>query len=198
MVAPAEATTSYYTGASGETSFDTAIAGLTLLDPLLTFSSGDLSAGVGILNASGTGIDFLGFDGGFPGFGALGFTMISGKPTATNGGEVVKVNFPAGSIYAFGIHIGGTGNWCIDLTATGPCAYNLPNTAPAVQFFGFVSDAPVSASLYIHYLSGSPTIALADFGAYGPASVPEPRSILLTGLGLIIWPLLRWRRRQVA
>ena len=43
LVAPAEATTSYYTGASGETSFDTAVAGLTLLDPALTFSCGDLA-----------------------------------------------------------------------------------------------------------------------------------------------------------
>ena len=62
LVVPAEATTSYYTGASGETSFNAAVGGLTLLDPALTFSAGDLASGVGLLNASGTGIDFLGFD----------------------------------------------------------------------------------------------------------------------------------------
>jgi len=201
LVAPAEATTSYYIGPSGplgETSFTTAVAGLTLLDPALTFSSGDLSPGVGILNASGTGIDFLGFDTNFTCCGALGFTMISGKPTATNAGEVVKVTLPAASIYAFGIHIANTGNWCIDLTATGPCAYNIPNTSPAVQFFGFVSDAPVSAPLYIHYATGSPTIVLSNFKAYGAASdpVPEPRTMLLVGLGLITLPLVAQKTRR--
>ena len=59
LVAPAEATTSYYTGSSGESSFNTAVAGLTLMDPALTFSG--TPGSTGLLNASGTGIDFLGF-----------------------------------------------------------------------------------------------------------------------------------------
>ena len=199
LVAPAEATTSYYTGSSGETSFNTAVAGLTLLDPALTFSSGDLSPGVGLLNASGTGIDFLGFDTAFSGCcGPLGFTVNAGQLTATQD-ELVKINLPVAGIYAFGIHIASTdGNWCVDLTATGPCAYNIPNTSPAVQFFGFVSSAPVSAPLYIHYASGNPTLVLANFKAYGAGAdpVPEPRTMLLVGLGLITLPLVRQKTRR--
>lgn len=199
LAVPAEATTTYYTGASGETLFNTAVGGLTLLDPALTFSSGDLSPGVGLLNASGTGIDFLGFDGGFPGFGPLDFTVNLGKLTATNGGEVVKIDFPATGVYAFGIHIAepsGTGNWCIDLTSTGPCAYNVFSSGPSnVQFFGFVSNAPITAPLYIHYASGSPTIVLTNFEAFSDP-VPEPRTMLLVGLGLISLPLVPQKTRR--
>lgn len=199
LVVPAEATTTYYTGASGETLFNTAVGGLTLLDPALTFSSSDLSPGVGLLNASGTGIDFLGFDGGFPGFGPLGFTVNTGKLTATNAGEVVEINLPAAGVYAFGIHIAvtsSTGNWCIDLTATGPCAYNVFDSSSAdQQFFGFVSNAPVTASLYIHPLTGSPTIVLTNFEAFSNP-VPEPRTMLLVGLGLLILPLVPEKTRQ--
>jgi hypothetical protein len=201
LVMPAEATTSYYVGSSAEASFTTAVGGLTLLDPALTFSSGDLSPGVGILNASATGIDFLGFDGGFPGFGQLGFTMISGNPTATNQGEVAEVTFPASGIYAFGIHLtmtSGTGvNWCLSATPSLSACDNsvLNSTTSNIQFFGIVSDAPITAPLYIRPQSGSPTLVLTNFEAFGPSQVPEPRTMLLVGLGLIILPLLRRSQR---
>jgi hypothetical protein len=200
LVVPAEATTSYYTGASGETSFNTAVGSLTLMDPSLTFSSSDLSPGVGLLNASGTGIDFLGFDGGFPGFGPLDFTVNTGKLTATNGGEVVEISFPAAGIYALGIHIStvsGLGNWCIDITTTG-CSYNVVETAPATVFFGVVSTAPITAPLFIHPATGSPQIVLTNFEAYGAGSspVPEPRTMLLVGLGLVIFPLVQQKTRR--
>ena len=62
----------------------------------------------------------------------------------------------------------------------------LTNLSPAdVQFIGFVSDVPVSASLYIHYPNLSPTMVLTNFEAFGPAPVPEPRTWLLVGLGLL-------------
>jgi hypothetical protein len=67
-----------------------------------------------------------------------------------------------------------------------------------VQFVGFVSDLPVNASLYIHYPSLSPTLVLTNFEAYGPATVPEPRTILLVGLGLVILPLLRPKMNPAA
>jgi hypothetical protein len=199
LVVPAEATTSYYTGASGETSFNAAVGGLTLLNPALTFSAGDLSPGVGLLNASGTGIDFLGFDTAFNLNIPLGFAVSSGKLIATNQAELVQINFPAASVYAFGIHIAvtsSTGNWCIDLTPTGPCAYNVfDSSASDQQFFGFVSNAPVSAPLYIHPLTGNPTIVFTNFEAFGPSEVPEPRTWFLVGLGLITLPLLRRSQR---
>lgn len=204
LMVPAEATTTYYAGSSAESPFNTAVGGLTLLDPALTFSSGDLSPGVGILNASGTGIDFLGFDTAYSGCcGPLGFTMIAGKPTATNAGEVVQINFPAAGVYAFGIHVATTsssGNWCIDFTPTlpGACAYNFIDTSSSdQQFFGFVSNAPVNASLYLHPLNGgSPVLVLPDFEAFGPSQVPEPRTMLLVGLGLLILPLIRRKRNS--
>jgi len=191
LVLPAEATTTYYTGASGETSFNSAVGGLTLLNPALTFS-GDLEPN-GLLNASGTGIDFLGFDTAFIFNSPQGFTISSGKLVASQA-EVTAINFPAAGVYAFGIHItvtSGSANWCVDATKTG-CTASVTNVSPAdVQFIGFVSDLPVSASLYIHYPSLNPTMVLTNFEAFGPSEAPEPRTWLLVGLGLIILPLLR-------
>ena len=70
-------------------------------------------------------------------------------------GEVVKIDFPATGIYAFGIHItepSGTGNWCIDLTPRDRALTTSSAAGPSnVQFFGFVSNAPITAPLYIHY-----------------------------------------------
>jgi hypothetical protein len=57
-----------------------------------------------------------------------------------------------------------------------------------VQFFGFVSNAPVIAPLYIHLATGNASIVLTDFEAY---SVPEPHTILLVGIGLVILSLAR-------
>ena len=196
LVAPAEATTTYYTGSSGETSFNTAVIGSTLLDPALTFSGSP--GATGLLNASGTGIDFLGFDSDFAFNSPVSFTVNSGQLTGTNVGEVVKIAFPASGIYAFGFHItetSGTVNWCIDLTPTGSCVNIVVSTGPAnPQFFGVVSDASITAPLYVHYTGGSPTVVFTNFEAFGPASVapvPEPRTMLLVGLGLITLPLVR-------
>ena len=204
LVVPAEATTSYYIGSSNETSFNTGVAGMTLLDPSLTFSSSDLSLGVGLLNASGTGINFLGFDGGFPGFGQVGFTVNTGKLTGTNAGEYLEIDFPATGIFAFGFHIAevaGSTNWCVDTTSTAPCANTVFSTGPSnPQFFGLISTAAITAPLYIHAQSGSPQIVLTNFEAFGPAtdlgSVPEPRTMLLVGLGLIILPLVQQKTRR--
>jgi PEP-CTERM motif len=199
LVVPAEATTSYYTGSSGETSFNTAVGGLTLLDPALTFSG--TPGSTGLLNASGTGIDFLGFDDfQFPTIPET-FTIPSGALTATNGVEHITINFPVAGVYAFGIHLtttSGPGNWCIDLTPSG-CAYNLLNSSPSnAQFFGFVSPTPVTAPLYIHSatLTGNPTPVLTNFEAYGEgaSAVPEPRTMLLVGLGLLTLLLCRKQR----
>ena len=193
LVVPAAATTSYYLGASGETAFNSGVGGLTLLDPALTFSGS--SSSDGLHDASGTGIDFLGFDTAFSFNSPLGFTINAGQLIASQD-EVVKIAFPAAGLYAFGIHItvsSGTGNWCIDLTQGG-CSYNLLNTSPSdVEFFGFVSDSPVIAPLYIHYATGNPTLVLTNFEAYSGPAVPEPRPMLLVGLGLVI--LNRVRRR---
>jgi hypothetical protein len=188
LALPAEATTSYYVGASGETAFNSGVGGLTLLDPALIFSG--ISSSDGLHDASGTGIDFLGFDTAFSFNSPLGFTINSGQLIGTQD-EVVKIAFPAAGVYAFGFHITvttGTGNWCVDVTQTG-CSYNPTNSSPSnVQFFGFVSDAPVTAPLYIHYAAGNPTIVFTNFEAY---SVPEPRAMVLVGLGLVILPLIR-------
>lgn len=202
-VMPAEATTTYYTDASQEASFNAAVAGLTLLDPALTFSSGDLSPGVGLLNASGTGVNFLGFDTSFALNAPLGFTVNSGKLTGTSG-ELAKITFPATGIYAFGFHltqVSGSGNWCVDLTGTG-CGNNLfSSSSSSVQFFGVVSTAPITSTLFLYPLTGSPAMVLPNFEAFGPASapaVPEPSTMLLIGLGLVTLPLTRRLRRPLS
>src|SRR5579862_4207392 len=190
LVAPARANTSYYTGSSGESSFNTAVAGLTLMNPALTFSG--TPGSTGLLDASGTGIDFLGFQI-YPTF-TSSFTIVSSGLTAAGGTAEVEITFPATGIYAFGIHIAetsGSGNWCIDLTSLGPCAYNVFSSGPSnAQFFGIVSDAAVTAPLYLHPLTGSPDLVLTNFEAFDPAAAPEPRTMLLVGLGLVILPLV--------
>jgi len=195
LVVPLQATTSYYTGgASAETNFTGALGSLTLLNPALLFSGGDLGSG-GLYNASGTGIDFLGFDDFFIN-DPSDFTVVSGKLTAEPATGVVKIVFPVTGIYAFGLHITtktGTGNWCIELTPTGTCNNNVFNSSPAnVQFFGFVSNTPVNAPLYIHLATGNASIVMTDFAAY---SVPEPHSMLLVGIGLVILSLARQKLR---
>jgi len=200
LVAPAEATTTYYVGAANEAAFNTAVGGLTLLNPALTFSG---VPGVdGLYDASGTGIDFLGFDEFlFPTI-PLSFTVVSGKLTATQGDEQVKVVFPTG-IYAFGFHItlaaaSGTASWCIEWTH-GLCTYTVTNTSPAnVQFFGVVSDAPIIGPLWVRDLGSSPTLVLTNFEPFSAAAVPEPHAMLLIGLGLIILPMIRVTRRKRA
>ncbi|HSP67950.1 MAG TPA: hypothetical protein VLN48_09495, partial [Bryobacteraceae bacterium] len=72
--------------------------------------------------------------------------------------------------------------------------FTVTNTSPAdVQFFGIVSDTPITAPLYVRNSGGNPTMVLPDFEAYSLASVPEPRTMLLVGLGLLILPLAHWK-----
>jgi hypothetical protein len=194
LVVPAEATTSYYVGASNEAAFNTAVGGLTLLDPSLTFASGDLGTN-GLFNASGTGINFLGFDDfNYPTI-PENFTVNTGKLTDTNAGEHITINFPAATIYAFGFHFtvttGTTANLCVELTVGG-CDYNFGSVpSSSSQFFGVVSDAPIIAPLYIRDQGTLFTTVLPNFEAYGANPVPEPRTMLLVGLGLVILPLAR-------
>ena len=190
LVVPLQATTSYY--AANEAGFNTAVGGLTLLNPTLLFSGGDLGIG-GLFDASDTGINFLGF-GDFVFNEVKDLTVNSGKLTAAEPGEVVKVVLPLAGIYAFGFHItttAGAGSWFISLTPAGT-DFTLTNTSAAnVQFFGVVSTTPITAPLYIRNSGGNPTMVLPDFEAYSLASTPEPRTMLLVGLGLIILPLAR-------
>jgi hypothetical protein len=198
LVAPLRATTSYYAGAATEGSFNASLGTLVLLNPSLIFSSGDLGSG-GLFNASATGIDFLGLD--FVNT-PVDFTVNSGKLTGTQQDQRVQINFPLTSpgIYAFGFHItyvAGTatfGNWCVGLTASS-CTYQLVNlNASSPQFFGIISDAPITASLFIHAGSGAPTVVFNDFEAF---SVPEPHTMLLVGMGLVILSALRRKQRAV-
>ena len=207
LVAPAKATTTYYVGASGgvqEAAFNTAVGGLTLLNTTLTFSGGDLGSG-GLFNANTTGVNFLGFDD-FVFNTPTDLAVNSGKLTATQLGEAVKITLPPAGLYGFGFHItmaAGAGSWLISLTPGGS-DYSVTNTSPTnVQFFGFVSNAPVTAPLYIRKLGGNPTLVLPDFEAYGAAitSAPEPHTMLLVGLGLVILPMIRvthWKLRRRA
>lgn len=198
LAAPVKATTTYYQGSSGETLFNTAVGGLMLLDPSLTFASGDLGTN-GLFNASGTGINFLGFDDfNFPTI-PENFTVNSGKLTDTNAGERIKITFPATTIYAFGFHFtvaSGTANMCVELTV-GTCDYNYGSVpSSSVQFFGIVSDAPITSPLYIRDQGTLLTTVLTNFEAFGADPVPESRSLLLVGLGLVILPLLPKKTRR--
>ena len=195
LVVPAEATTTYYVGSSMEGAFNSAVFGMTLLDPALTFSG--TPGSTGLLNADGTGINYLGFDTAFSFNAPLSFTINSGALTATNAAEVVKVTFPSSGIYAFGLYVtmtsGSNVNWCFSAASTaGACDNSVTNsTTSNVQFYGMLSDVPITAPLYITPQTGSPKVVFTQFDAYGPATTPEPRSMLLVGLGLITLALLR-------
>jgi len=197
LVAPAEATTTYYVGASNEAAFNTAVGGMTMLDPSLTFSAGDLGTD-GLFNASSTGINFLGFDDfNYPTI-PESLTVSSNKLTATNAGEHITINFPATGIYAFGFHItttSGNANLCVELTH-GTCDFNFSaGSSAGVQFFGIVSTVPITAPLDIRDQGTFFTTVLPNFEAYGQSAVPEPRTMLLVGLGLVILPLTRRKQR---
>ena len=190
LVAPAEATTSYYQGSSGEITFNSSVGSLVLMNPALTFSVSDLGSG-GLFNASGTGINFLGYD---DLNNPTNFTVNSGSLTATQAGERLQIVFPAGAIYAFGLHLtvaSGSANWCVELTQNA-CDFLVSNSSPSsVQFFGFVSTTPVTAPLYIRPSGFSPTMVLTNFEAFTASQTPEPHTMLL-----IIVPLLRLRLRR--
>ena len=193
LVVPVKATTTYFAGgASAEAGFTGALGTLSLLNPTLTFSAGDLAPG-GLFNANGTGINFSGFDD-YAFNTPTDLSVNSGKLTSTQAAEVVTISFPsAPGIYAFGIHVtvvSGTGLWCVELTH-GTCNYpltNASNSAANIQFFGFVSDTPVTAPLFIRPAAFSPTLVIPDFQAY---SVPEPHTMSLIGLGLVILSFVR-------
>jgi hypothetical protein len=202
LVVPAEATTSYYAGAASgtqEASFNTAVGTLTLMNPSMFFAAGDLGSG-GLFNASGTGIDFLGYDD-YNFNDPLDFVVTSGHLKATVATQQATINFPAGLVYALGFHItmnsGTNANWCIELTH-GTCNFNLFNSTPSsVQFFGVVSTTPINTSLFIRNQGGSPTLVLNDFAAYKlttsetGSEVPEPHTLLLAGFGLAILGVMR-------
>ena len=196
LVSPAEATTTYYAGTSNEAAFNAAVGSTTLL----AFSASDLVSG-GLDNASGTGIDFLGFDDFLYPSIPDDFTVNAGKLTATQGAQHVTIAFPATGIYAFGIHFtlaaaSGAANWCVEFTP-GSCDYTLGNTSPSnVQFFGIISSSPITAPLYTRASGFAPTIVFTNFEAYGQSAVPEPHTMLLVGLGLVILPLLPRRIRR--
>jgi len=197
LAVPAKATTSYYVGASSEAAFNTAVGGLSLLNTTLTFSSGDLAPG-GLYDANDTGITFLGF-GDFIFNEVKDFTVSSFKLTASANAQVVKITFPPTGIYALGFHITvttGAASWFIAPTPSGT-DYSVTNTSPTnVQFFGIVSDTPITASLYIRPSGSATKIVFPDFAAY-TTSAPEPRTMLMVGLGLTILPLARRIRKRV-
>src|SRR6266550_2087342 len=88
LVVPVEATTTYYAGgAAAETAFTGALGSLTLLNPTLTFSGGNLGPG-GLFNANGTGINFSGFDD-YVFNTPTDLSVASGKLIATQPAEVV-------------------------------------------------------------------------------------------------------------
>jgi hypothetical protein len=80
------------------------------------------------------------------------------------------------------------------LTTSG-CNYNVAETAPTTVFFGFVSNTPFTAPLYIRPINSGPKIVFTDFEAFSDP-VPEPRTMLLVGLGLVILPLVQRKLRR--
>jgi hypothetical protein len=208
--APARASTSYYLGSSAESAFDSATASLTQINAVIDFSAYNGFLGSTLANANGSGIDFLGLDGA----SAANLTVSGGTLQHTLADKQVEITFPSG-VLALGFRFNYSGNAgfanvCFG-TSVSNCDYGsvIPIGSSDIQFFGVVSDSPLTTPVFLWRQSGgggSATFVIDDFKAYGsvvvegpPPEAAEATTMLLVGSGLILLPLARrWRRRAAA
>jgi hypothetical protein len=191
---PAHGAIVYYVGASAEAAFDAAAIGLDF-NTLTTFSAADLAPG-GLYDANDTGVNFLGFNGAASSDLAVVGTAL--QPTV--GGGLIRMDLPAGTL-AFAIHFtrstGATGNWCLEPRTTfssATCDYNVVSDATTpIQFFGMISDTPITGPLWIGPATGSAIVSITSFDV---GEAPEPSPLTLIGAGLVTFGFMRLRKRR--
>lgn len=222
MVVPAHATLSFFTGSSaGGTAatamanFNTAEAGLPVIDPLTGFTGTGLVSG--FYTDSITGAEFFGFAlTGSDTSGAQNSLSISGTQLEqlNNGGIIEMTSFPTGTL-AFGFDFeivtgfGSTGNYCVEENVTaynesGNCSQTvLVSSSSDVEFAGFVSSDPAQpiTSIWVGPSGsqwGSETTKAINFelgdNQTQESQTPEASTLATIGGGLILLGVLRrWR-----
>lgn len=201
---PAEGTTTYYCdaacGANTEAAFSTAFGAL--ITAGLTSSgtvnfTGETPVLATLSDAGPTEVDFTGFNGVNPD----NLTVVGSqlRHSTSGSGAGILIALPAG-VLALGTHVtqaSGSRAWCFE-TATGVC--NLGSfilASGTTSFIGVISDAPLP-SYQFRGGSGSGVLAVADFSVASMAETPEGPTYLMLGLGLIIFPVLKYQQRARA
>jgi hypothetical protein len=211
MAGMARASVTYQASQSSFASQATTGDGLTL-SSLITFTGGLTEVG-GVANDAyldpTTGVEFLAFNG--SGSGHVAFASASGGilNTVSGLGDAIEVVFPSGIDYGFAFNFTTTSSFetvCVDTSPAtfGNCASNGTTiTSGNSGFIGALNDNPTLAplvSLWIHPQSGAPDTDLQSFEigtqADAPPAVPETRTMLLIGSGLILIHQLRRRQKK--
>jgi hypothetical protein len=178
--------------------------GLTL-SSLITFT-GTLSEVGGVANDAyldpTTGVEFLAFN--QSGSANVAFASVSGGTLNTvQLGDAIEVVLPSGVDYGFAFNFTTTYSpletLCVDTSLPGSCASGGTSIGPGGSgFVGALSAAPL-VSLWLH-TGGSADTDLQSFEigtqAAGPPAVPETRTMLLIGSGLILIHQLRRRQKK--
>lgn len=188
---PAQGVTTYHTSAA---SFATAAGGLVFSPPSYDFSEftpGTLGATV--IDVGGSGVTFTSSAGNLD---ITGGTSLLGFP-----GARIDITF-APEVRAFAMNftiLSGMSGACVDATGPNVCDYNPFVIAPATFFWGIVSDEAITGTISLRPQS-SARMVITSFqaGVEAPSEVPESRSLLLMGAGLVMVGLLRRFRRDPA
>jgi hypothetical protein len=203
---PVGATTTFYVGTGGESSFLAATGSL-------SFTNSFSIDGTGFIGTeAGTGLDFNAFTNNNTSAELL--TINGGKlaKTASTGTILVDVNVTA---YAIGLYVKttqGSSFYCIEAPGASACFSGGPDSASvdttANVFFGVISDTPITdfqlrrdggngrLSIVSAALVSSPLGGGGTGGDPGGSETPEPSSMALMGGALCAIPLLARRRRQ--
>jgi hypothetical protein len=200
-----DASCSDNSGTKGYTDWRSApgATGLAFSSPI-TFVSGGLSGG--IYTDAGTGAVITAYNGSnIDSLAAVFGTALAQGNNGSNTGFEIKL--PANT-YAFSAIIGACGtsvcnNPIFALYAVGQgdhtsyaTTYGLTvPTGGSAQFFGIVSDTPLSY-LFISSSGSYPKIGIDSFEIGQAAPTPEISTFLLIGSGLVLMRFLRRRRQR--
>jgi|HubBroStandDraft_1064217.scaffolds.fasta_scaffold219639_1 hypothetical protein len=210
----AQATISYQASQPSFSTKATVTDGL-ILSSLITFTAGNLTT----INAIAcgcsddeyidptTGIEFLAFNG--SGTSNVAFASVTGGVlnTAANQGDSIEVIFPTGVDFGFGFTFATTfssgDNLCVG-TTLGNCSDNPFASQSGSAFVGALNDNPTPTSLsaiWLFPLNGaSPNTDIQSFEVATQttqSATPEVPTLILIGAGLVVFRLLRRRRRPL-
>lgn len=168
-------------------------AGLTFSMSPATFAGGNLAGGV---YSDPTGTVFAGYNGAPDSLVLSGTALLQ---TVGGGGSGIEIALPANT-YAFAMEITTpagslfTNPWVAvgdhNVSATN---YNIIIPSGGnVQFFGIISDAPLT-QLFVGSLTGGSPLQINDFELGQSSPTPEASSAALIGGGLVLVGVLRRR-----